>query len=81
MEDLDLCIRLHEKGPAALAGKSRGRVVQVPKFVETSGRRIERLGNARTLAIHLVIGWGWYFGLPPDAMTALCNAMYRNDIR
>ena len=82
MEDADLCVRLHEAGilnDTRLRGV-RGKGKLRSRFVETSGRRVERLGNVKATVVHVVIGAAWALGAPPYVLRSLCEQIYRNDV-
>jgi rSAM/selenodomain-associated transferase 2 len=66
-EDLDLVARL----------KRRGRFVCVAGYAETSARRWEENGVARTIALMWALRLGWHLGVPPDT---LCR-LYGRDVR
>jgi hypothetical protein len=48
---------------------------------ETSGRRLRAWGNMRATAIHLIIGFSWYFGATPDQMRSLYARLYTDNYR
>lgn len=88
MEDVDLCIRMHEAGPSskALAGSSsahgRGRVTMVMSPVNcTSGRRLSNWGAVNATLIHFYIALRWYFGASPDQMYSVYHQMYTDNHR
>lgn len=91
MEDVDLCIRMHEAGPSnrTLNGhtskphKSRkGRVTMVMSPVNyTSGRRLSDWGAVQATAIHFYIALRWYFGASPQQMYQIYHQLYTDDHR
>ncbi|KAL3139074.1 hypothetical protein ABBQ32_005871 [Trebouxia sp. C0010 RCD-2024] len=88
MEDVDLCIRMHEAGPSskALAGPSsnhrRGRVTMVMSPVNcTSGRRLSDWGAVQATLIHFYIALRWYFGASPAQMYSVYHQMYTDNHR
>lgn len=76
MEDADLCVRMHFKG----RGKHRGRIKLLDRVVTTSGRRIERLGNVKATAVHVLIACAWNFGFGEKPLRRLYDWCYR-DVR
>ena len=55
MEDADLCLKLIQSG----------RIYLVNQFVQTSDRRVAKLGVLPTNFIYLFIGFLWGFGISP----------------
>jgi len=88
MEDADLCLRLHGEGLAPFA-RGRRRILQlgprVPGPAETSGRRIEALGQVRATCVHFVIGLAWAVGRacgsPTGGVRRLAAALYSDGAR
>jgi rSAM/selenodomain-associated transferase 2 len=66
-EDLDLVARL----------KRIGRFVCLPAYAETSARRWEENGVARTIALMWALRLGWHLGVPPS----LLGRLYHRDVR
>ncbi len=89
MEDVDLCIKMHEEGPntdglAASHGhkRRRGRVVMAMNPVNvTSGRRLSDWGALQATYIHFYIALQWYFGAKPDQMYRIYHQMYTDNHR
>lgn len=96
MEDVQLCITMHEAGPAAAARNAgcgkwqngavvrrrRGRIKQIVwPPAHTSGRRLEALGNWRATRIHFTIGLGWYLGCSRERLYRLYKTLYSDDFR
>ena len=48
---------------------------------QTSGRRLKAWGNLRATAIHVIIGFSWYFGATPDQMRSLYARLYTDSYR
>ena len=76
MEDADLCVRMHLAG----RGNHRGRVKLLDRVVTTSGRRIERLGNVKATAVHVLIACAWNFGVGEKNLRKIYDWCYR-DVR
>lgn len=82
MEDADLCIRLHNAGPASALHHTRGRVKQVlNRTVVTSGRRLEAWGELYGTWVHFVIGLCWYIEKDPHKLKQLYHSMYTDKFR
>ncbi|KAJ9514068.1 hypothetical protein QJQ45_021164, partial [Haematococcus lacustris] len=85
MEDGDLCVRLHEAGPAPAAKHSYrgpGRVKQLLSHTAvTSGRRIEAWGSAWATFVHFRIGLGWYLGASGEELKQLYTRLYTDSYR
>ena len=88
MEDVDLCIRMHEAGTIVNAHEShhghnrRGRVSMVMNPVnETSGRRLSDWGALRATYVHFYIALRWYFGAHAGEMYKIYHSMYTDNHR
>ncbi len=88
MEDVDLCIRMHEAGTTSNAHQShhghnrRGRVSMVMNPVnETSGRRLSDWGALHATYVHFYIALRWYFGAPTEQMYKIYHNMYTDNHR
>eukprot|EP00898_Chlorokybus_atmophyticus_P005833 jgi/Chlat1/6250/Chrsp44S05770 len=92
MEDADLCTRMHmnhrvgERGWTAL--HKRRRIRMVNRTVQTSGRRVVAVGQAKSTYIHFLIAMrciftcthSWYWGASPERLRSLYDNLY-TDIR
>lgn len=80
MEDVDLCVRLHEYGVANHVG---GRQVQVLKGEpnRTSGRRIASYGSLKATYIQFRLALAWLRGVDPDRLCDLYNEIYTDNFR
>lgn len=89
MEDVDLCIKMHEAGPgmktqAAADGLIRkgGRVTMVMSPVNTtSGRRLSDWGAIHATYVHFYIALRWYFGATSEQMYQIYHQMYTDTYR
>jgi len=89
MEDVDLCIRMHEAGTTISAHQShhghnrRGRISVVMNPVnETSGRRLSDWGALHATYVHFYIALRWYFGAPQNRCTkytTICTQTITDD--
>lgn len=63
MEDAQLCFTMHAMGPAMKRRANEpGRIRMLSKTCETSGRRIEKMGNLMATYVHFHIGLAWHLG-------------------
>lgn len=92
MEDVDLCIKLHEAGPSMSSAVEpsrqtsskhrRGRVTMVMSPVNcTSGRRLSNWGSVQATLIHFYIALRWYFGASPAQMYGIYHQWYTDNHR
>ncbi|KAL0037584.1 hypothetical protein WJX77_003760 [Trebouxia sp. C0004] len=88
MEDVDLCIRMHEAGTSVNTHEShhghsrRGRISMVMNPVnETSGRRLSDWGALHATYVHFYIALRWYFGAKPEQMYKIYHDMYTDNHR
>ena len=88
MEDVDLCIRMHEAGTTVNAHEShhdhnrRGRIAMVMNPVnETSGRRLSDWGALHATYVHFYIALRWYFGAHAGEMYKIYHSMYTDNHR
>lgn len=54
LEEADLCLKFVRKG----------RIKLVNRIVQSSDRRIAKLGNPRATLVYFLVGFGWGFGVP-----------------
>lgn len=78
MEDVNLCEKLHLRGPKMLKG--RGHIKLVNRSVMTSGRRMKAWGFLRATFIYFLIGFHYALGAPASEVLKLYRKWYA-DVR
>ncbi|CAG9465035.1 unnamed protein product [Pedinophyceae sp. YPF-701] len=84
MEDADLCMRMHESGPAVQPPGARaarqGKIRVLSRVVDSSGRRFAKWGNAKATWIQYRLALSWYVRRDPAALQELYDRLY-SDVR